>query len=237
MAGDHQERCRLELREVPGPHCHPWCSYHAGSPSFLGTPGPRPDPAHLAAPGRPQRPRAGDRPTPRRRPRPALATVLHRSRAPHLRRRPVGGSQRVSRRGLRRAAPTAQPAGQAARSAAASHASAQAGGRQADSGGARGQETSVTVPETYQGWVAKTADQIVADIEAIAPVVVGDLDELRVPQWRSQASTGRLRTLRSRLPIGTRTPANDDEVLDAALDAILGLAQRLAKSPGNRPGS
>lgn len=98
-------------------------------------------------------------------------------------------------------------------------------------------ETPLTVPLSYRPWVAKTADHIVAEIEELGPAVVGDLDELRVPPWRDQASgAGRLRALRDRLPVGTAQPTSEADQLAAALEAILGLSQRVSAAQRRRDG-
>ncbi len=87
------------------------------------------------------------------------------------------------------------------------------------------QETPLQVPDTYRAWASRAAEELVDDIKDVGPVVVGELAELLVPSWRDQ-SAGRLRTLRSRMPIGGAS-TTDDGVLDAAIDAILGMSQRL----------
>ncbi len=79
-------------------------------------------------------------------------------------------------------------------------------------------EPTVSLPPTMLSWVRATTEELLSAIAAIDPVLVGSLDDLRV-QEAAMPAEGRWCD-----PAATA----DGELLDAALDALLGMAMAAA---------
>lgn len=95
-------------------------------------------------------------------------------------------------------------------------------------------EPILELPDAYRAWAARASDQIIDDITTVSPTVIGDIDDLRVHK-SSQSSAqsavaSRLHALLGRTPVGTQPEASSDELLEAALDAIMGLSDRLSQT-------
>lgn len=84
----------------------------------------------------------------------------------------------------------------------------------------------VGLPERYRPWVAKSQDRLIEAMAATNPTVIGSLDELRVPRKvprRMRKADPRTRTDPAAIPT--------EQVLDAAIEAILYLSADIAGSP------
>ncbi|HVQ18231.1 MAG TPA: hypothetical protein VMT27_04250 [Actinomycetes bacterium] len=96
-------------------------------------------------------------------------------------------------------------------------------------------EPSLDVPEEYQPWLVQTAADLVADVKQVGPRVVGDLDELLVDGDASAASwSAKAMPWLSRRSGAQAASVSESDLLDAALDGLLGLSQQLAdaRAPG-----
>lgn len=79
-------------------------------------------------------------------------------------------------------------------------------------------EPALALPDRYRPWAVRAADRLIGDVERIAPVVIGDLAELRVA---ADATTGTLRPGQTFVTSPESIPT--DELLDAAVHGLIGL--------------
>jgi hypothetical protein len=81
----------------------------------------------------------------------------------------------------------------------------------------RPHSAALTVPDSARQWVAARADTMIADLAALGARVVGDLEDLRIPAVD---------------PAGPYGVPSSEELLDAALDALVALIPTGPDAPG-----
>ena len=88
----------------------------------------------------------------------------------------------------------------------------------------RGEEPALVLPDKYLPWAARSSEWQIHEIEALAPRIFGDLEDLRVPGSRARGDRVRGR------PAAVDNPApSSEELLDAAIDGLVGLAEQLPR--------
>ncbi|MFL6182299.1 MAG: hypothetical protein ACJ73J_08315 [Actinomycetes bacterium] len=91
----------------------------------------------------------------------------------------------------------------------------------------RRSEPSIVVPPERREWIEKRSRELLEEVSAIRPQVVGDLEDL-MPTWPDPSSSPQLSDMGA---------VSDAELLDAAIDGFFGMAaaiQRRNKSEGKQ---
>lgn len=89
----------------------------------------------------------------------------------------------------------------------------------------RSEEPALVLPEKFLPWAARTSQWQVREIEAVGPTVIGDLSDLLV-----DATSGRRAGSGSRREVDAPEPTSD-ELLAAAVDGLIGLADQIPRRP------
>jgi len=90
----------------------------------------------------------------------------------------------------------------------------------------RAAEPVLVLPDKYLAWARRSAEWQIDAIESVAPRIVGDLDELRLPSTEPVGGS----RLGRRSGVDTAA-ATDSDLLQAALDGLVGLAGEIARRP------